>query len=75
MKRTLFKGLYEKVATAGKSDPVWWAGYLWIDMTEKQTAAIYEALSVNPSVEIAIDLGTGTTSYRLPSGIEMRRTD
>lgn len=75
MKRAEFNGFYEAVKTAGNNDPVWWAGYLWIDLTEKQSEKIMTALSVNTAVEITLDLRTGVTSYRLPSGMTLRHTD
>ena len=36
MKNRDFTSLCEYVKNADKNDPIWYAGYLWIDLTEKQ---------------------------------------
>lgn len=75
MKRTVFTRFYEAVRTAGNNDPVWYAGYLWIDLTEKQSERIRTALAVNENVHVSIDLGKGVTSYRLPCGLVLNYTE
>lgn len=36
MRNNDFKNLCDRVKYADKNDPIWYAGYLWIDLTEKQ---------------------------------------
>ena len=36
MRNRDFTSLCEYVKNADKNDPIWYAGYLWIDLTEKQ---------------------------------------
>lgn len=31
-----FKHFIDCVATCGEDDPIWWSGYLFLDLTEKQ---------------------------------------
>lgn len=69
MKRADFNRFYEAVMTAEEKDPIWWAGYLWINLTEKQCDNITEALTCNKYVKVSED------GYKLPSGILLKRTD
>ena len=70
MKRDLFKRFKETVKQADASDPIWYMGYLWLDLTDRQAETLaYEVLSVHPNIEVTIDLTDGTHKYRLPNGL------
>lgn len=51
MKRSDFARFKEIVSTCDNNDPIWHAGYLWIDLTVKQCNTIYDIL-VNRGCEI-----------------------
>lgn len=44
MDRATFKGFINAVRTSATNDPVWYAGYLWLNLTEKQREKTLEAL-------------------------------
>lgn len=70
MKRDLFKRFKETVKQADASDPIWYMGYLWLDLTDKQFKDLaYCVLSVHNDVEVTIDLHEGVYKYRLPNGL------
>lgn len=70
MKRDLFKRFKETVKQADASDPIWYMGYLWLDLTDKQAETLFrEVLSVHPHIEVTIDLREGVYKYRLPNGL------
>ena len=66
MKRNDFKAFKAQVEEANEHSPIWWAGFLWINMTDKQGAEMVELLKVHPSV-----IRTGNNTYRTPSGFEL----
>lgn len=39
-----FKAFKEVITEADKKDPIWWAGYHWINLTQKQGATAYAIL-------------------------------
>lgn len=71
MKQSLFKNFYNAVLTADKTHPVWSMGYLWLDLTERQSKKICSALASNPVVKVNINLGECRTEYTIPSGITL----
>ena len=46
MRNRDFTYLCECVKNADKNDPIWYAGYLWIDLTEKQIDKIVDIIKV-----------------------------
>lgn len=46
MRNRDFTYLCERVKDADKNDPIWYAGYLWIDLTEKQIDKIVDLIKV-----------------------------
>lgn len=66
MKVKEFKMFMERVQEANEHDPIWWAGYLWINLTDRQGKQMIDLLKVHPSV-----IRTGDNSYRIPSGFEL----
>lgn len=70
MKRDLFKRFKETVKQADASDPIWYMGYLWLDLTEKQVDSIAkDVLSVHKDVSVEIDLRDSVVRYTLPNGL------
>lgn len=68
MKQSQFKNFYNAVLTADEKHPVWWMGYLWLDLTERQAKKICSALAPNPAVKVNINLRESRTEYTMPSG-------
>ena len=65
MRNTHFKAFKERVKDAYRDDPIWWAGYLWIDMTPKQNNTMFDLLAYRGMVE--------DDTAVLPSGIRFKR--
>lgn len=40
MTQKMFKAFKEVIETADTKDPIWWAGYHWIDLTPKQANTV-----------------------------------
>lgn len=68
MKRSEFLRFKETVMVATKDDPVWWAGYLWLNLTNRQIAAIRSILYAR-----ADDFEIDEHQITLPSGIGVLR--
>lgn len=68
MKTAQFKNFYNAVMRADENHPVWWMGYLWLDLTEKQAKKICQSLAINPHVKVTVNLREGQTEYKMPSG-------
>lgn len=73
MKASDFKRLCELVKDADKKDPIWYAGYLLLDLTEKQVNKLVDVLQHNVS---CINFTVGDSFFRrqkikTPSGIEI----
>ena len=66
MKTGDFKRFIKQVQEANQYSPIWWAGFLWLDMTEKQSDEMIKLLRVHPSIE------RNTDSFKLPSGLELK---
>lgn len=45
-----FNKFYNIVSEANEYNPIWKAGWYWINMTEKQAEKMYALLNVHPSV-------------------------
>lgn len=45
MDNRTFKQFCETVKEATENDPIWYAGYLWIDLTEKQVNKVFELIA------------------------------
>lgn len=70
MKRDLFKRFKETVKQADASDPIWYMGYLWLDLTDKQFKDLaYSVLSTHKDVEVTIDIRESKYKYRFPNGL------
>lgn len=72
MKKEQFKSFSEAVAKADSTSDIWYAGYLWIDLTDRQVKQISNVLAVHPSVQTTLSLKDGEVRYRFPSGIEIK---
>lgn len=68
MKRTQFERFKSAILTAPKDDPIWWCGYLFIDLTEKQFATTKALLYSR-----ADDFEITDEQITLPSGLGLRR--
>lgn len=44
MERKMFKHFRERITAANFDDPVWWEGYLFINLTEKQNNEIVKTM-------------------------------
>ena len=66
MKTKDFKAFKEVIADADEKHPIWWAGYLWIDLTAKQGAQAYEILKGRGFEQNA------TGHVLLPSGLGIK---
>lgn len=71
-----FKWLYNSVEKANsRFDDIWWCGFAFIGMTERQHKKISDLLQTKGFIEQTKRSGArGVTFWhRLPSGIEVRR--
>ena len=64
-----FKTMKDVLTTAGSHDPVWWAGYLFLELTDKQIDILTDlfASGVNPAVKMCER--NGRYGALLPSGL------
>lgn len=68
MKRSDFGKFKEVIKNADNNDPIWWAGYLWLDLTENQ---------YNKAYDILIDKGFPVNEsgfVKMPSGFIFKGT-
>lgn len=70
MRRDCFNGFKAVVETADASHDIWWQGYLWLDLTEKQMATICQILATKQEI-VQCERPDGKL-YRLPSGITIK---
>lgn len=63
MKRADFGKFKEVISTARNNDPIWWAGYLWINLTEKQSNEVIEILTSR-------GFRTSANEIVIPSGLK-----
>ena len=68
MKTNQFKLFHSEVMKADKTSDVWYAGYLWMDLTKRQTEIISDTLWIKGCVEV--DLTNGW--FILPNGLKFR---
>lgn len=73
MKQEKYKLFKEAISTAGAKDPVWWAGYLWIDLTEKQGREVFKILGNRRDnvCKTIISLRNSRIEIEIPSGIRL----
>lgn len=60
-----FKSFREIVETANEHDDIWWAGYLWLDLSKRQADEMRKLLKVHPSIVKAGE------KLMMPSGMYM----
>lgn len=71
-----FKYLYNSVEKANnRNDDIWWCGWAFIGMTERQHKKISDLLKTKGFIDQTMRSGAGGVTFwhRLPSGIEVRR--
>ena len=69
MKINQFKEFNETIKTANEKDPVWYAGYLFLNLTDKQMKVTIESLKENPHCKlINTDL---RKAIQTPSGLKI----
>lgn len=66
MKTKDFNAFKEVISYADEKHPIWWAGYLWIDLTEKQGTKAYSILKERGFEQ------TATGHVMLPSGMGIK---
>ena len=73
MKQDRYKLFKEAISTAGAKDPVWWAGYLWLDLTKKQSHEVFNILGNRRDgvCKVIISLRNGRIEIEIPSGIRL----
>lgn len=73
MDRMTYKMFNEQVKTAGENDPVWGAGFLWINLTEKQVNKIGDVLMNNECCKKVIvnSRGIERTMIITPTGFRL----
>ena len=67
MKTNEFKNFINYVEECSDDDPIWWAGYMFINLTEKQSGTLIDVLC-NRFVVKTDDRGRDTVM--IPSGIK-----
>ena len=72
MKRSEYKVFKQMVNDADVNNSIWWCGYYWIDLTDKQLSDIASTEGVIKNSMITIDLKEHETRYTLPSGITLK---
>ena len=71
MKTSQFKTFIKTLETADEQNDIWWAGYLWMDLTQKQIWKAEEILwSLEKSDIIKTDLANGW--FIFPSGLKLK---
>ena len=68
MKIAEFNKFKAYVETADMKDPIWWAGYLWIDLTAKQGEKMAEVLVKKGMGKFDAD---GKHFAEMPSGLRI----
>ena len=64
MKARDFKLFKERVAKAYNTDVIWWCGYYFMDLNDKQGLEVMEILKKNPACTVL------SNGVRIPSGLE-----
>ena len=68
MKNNEYRVFKNMVAMADVEDEIWWAGYYWIDLTEKQGRDIIDLLETKSFIKPA-KTPTGKDALQMPSGL------
>ena len=68
-----FKSFSRTVTNAGANDPIWWAGYYWINLTVRQVQKIDVVLRSKGFIDTVMD-ARGRQAHLLPSGLTLAYT-
>lgn len=68
MKKSEFDLFLEEVRKAGYHSYIWWAAYMWRNLTKKQVQTMHDVIVCKPEV-LKVERN-GKTIYQFPSGIE-----
>ena len=68
MKNDYFKAFIEEVKNAETKDPIWYMGYLWIDLTKKQAYKTINVLMDRSDCKL-VTLKNGKQAIEIPSGM------
>lgn len=68
MKNAEYKAFRNTVATADEKNPIWWAGFLWIDLTKRQANDIITILERLDFIK-EVTLFNGKQALEIPSGL------
>lgn len=74
MRNRDFTSLCEYVKNADKNDPIWYAGYLWIDLTEKQIDKIVGIIKLGKKTIFSHTIGNAVFEREIietPSGMKL----
>ena len=63
-----YKRFKECVVKAEEKDPIWWMGYLWINLTKRQAKDIIPVLESKPYIKDTVTIN-GQTAVEIPSGL------
>ena len=71
MKNEEYKRFKETVKEADEKNPIWWAGFLWINLTKRQARDIIEILKEQPFIkDVEVN---GIEAYEIPSGLAIHK--
>lgn len=70
MKNDVYKRFKKGVIEADEKDPIWWLGYLWIDLTVRQAKEVIGLLSEKPFIKEVVTFN-GHEAYEIPSGLQI----
>jgi len=68
MKNAEYKVFKDTVATADEKHFIWWAGYLWIDLTKRQAREVVEILKGRSFIKDTVTYN-GHPALEIPSGL------
>ena len=68
-----FKSFSRTVTNAGANDPIWWAGYFWLDLTVRQVQKIDIILRGKGFIDTVTD-ARGRKAHLLPGGLTVPYT-
>lgn len=68
MKNAEYKAFKDTVNTADEKHFIWWAGYLWIDLTKRQAREIVNILSGKDFIKKTTTFN-GHEALEIPSGL------
>lgn len=63
-----YKKFREAVKKANEKDPIWWMGYLWINLTKRQAKDIITVLENKPYIKDTITINN-QPALEIPSGL------